>query len=366
MERKEKPRSTRRLTDTLPLLAGALRRLPGVAVVPPMGALAALATLPFIVPGSSGDVDAEAGVVAVSLPPPAAFPGVPPAGAARVEYWRARFLGDLAGTIEEFRVQERVYGALIREKLTERGLPSELLYLAMIESGLRPRATSRVEAAGVWQFMGPTAEAYGLRVDGWVDERRDPVRATDAALDYLGWLFEQYGSWSLAAAAYNAGPTRVNRILREHGWDGTDGDHFYWEIRPALPFETREYIPRLMAVAEVVKALDRLEAEAGMKGPVPGDRGNRSGTAPAVRTVGDTRPGGYTFSQVWMPGGTDLGLVADRLEVERRVIAMLNPHLIQGRTPPGEAFPVRVPSGSAFQAVASLGRGGRGLRRTDD
>src|SRR5690606_22886879 len=107
------------------------------------------------------------------------------------------------------------YGPLIREELRRRGMPEDLLYLALIESGLSPKAYSRAAASGMWQFISETGRRYGLEVSSEVDERRDPIRSTSAALDYLQELYARFGSWYLAAAAYNTGENRIDRILRE-------------------------------------------------------------------------------------------------------------------------------------------------------
>lgn len=278
----------------------------------------------------------------VSLPLAAAYPDLPEQGRERVDYWVRRFTTDQRRTFEAFLAQEGAFGDLIRGHLRERDMPEELLYLAMIESGFRPRATSRVAAVGVWQFMGPTAQAYGLRVGPWVDERRDPVKATVAALDYLEWLHVQYDSWYMATAAYNAGPTRINQILRRHGLEDRKGDDLFWEIRHLLPRETREHVPRMLAA--------RFLAEQHL------DHGFHDVQKAAA----------YRFDQVWVPGETRLDRVAGSIGVESRVIQMLNPHLIQGRTPPGEMYPLRVPEGSAREVVTSLGAQRWSLRYSDD
>ena len=140
----------------------------------------------------------------------------------RVEHWMMRFSTWDRPEFEETLSRAGLYSDMIRGKLRARGMPEELVYLAMIESGFLTHARSTVSATGMWQFMGPTARAYGLRIDTYVDERRDPVKATDAALDYLSDLYQQYGSWYLAAAAYNAGPTRVSLALVRHS-DGRPG-----------------------------------------------------------------------------------------------------------------------------------------------
>ena len=250
----------------------------------------------------------------------------------------------VARWIDEFRTTRRdefqsllhrsgVFEPLIRRKLRDRGMPEELLYLAMMESGLSPRAVSRVSAVGLWQFMGPTAEQFGLRVDDYVDERRDPVRATDAALGYLQWLHDRFGSWYLAAAAYNAGPGRLERILNLHA-DGRRGDEdLYWEVLRHLPRETREYVPRIVAATIVAS-----EAEA---------FGFDRSTAEA-----------YEYEMVFVPGETRLATVAESLDVDARVVRDLNPHLIRGMTPPDELYGVRVPRGKATAVMAYLGQPG--------
>ncbi|HSH76593.1 MAG TPA: lytic transglycosylase domain-containing protein, partial [Longimicrobiales bacterium] len=227
--------------------------------------------------------------------------------------------------------QSGVFEALIRGKLRERAMPEELLYLAMMESGLSPRAVSKVSAVGMWQFMDPTARQFGLRLDGYVDERRDPVRATDAALDYLQWLHEWFGSWYLAAAAYNAGPARVQQILNLHA-DGRTGDeNLYWEVLRHLPRETREYVPRLVAATIVAS-----DAE--------------------VFGFSASRAEAYDYDMVFVPGRTALPAVAESLDVDVGVLEDLNPHLILGVTPPHELYGVRVPLGQASVVMASLGR----------
>lgn len=260
----------------------------------------------------------------------------------RVNYWMERFSTDQRRTFEIYMSRKGLYEDLILERLRARGMPEELVYLAMIESGFEPRAASQVAAVGLWQFMGPTARQYGLRVDDWVDERRDPIRATDAALTYLQWLHERYDSWYLAAAAYNAGHGRVDRALRRGAPRGDGGDvDLYWEIIDHLPRETRDHVPKMLAAA--VLARD------------PGARGF------------EIRPDlAYTFDEVWVPGGTSLRSVARGLDVETELIRDLNPHLVRGATPPGGSYALRVPVGGTSRVVASIGGGRWGSHRADD
>ncbi|MEX2110993.1 MAG: lytic transglycosylase domain-containing protein [Gemmatimonadaceae bacterium] len=145
------------------------------------------------------------------------------------------------------------YEPMISAKLTERSMPQDLIYLAMIESGFNPKARSPAAAGGLWQFISETGQRYGLTVNKRVDERNHPEKATDAALSYLTDLHERFGSWYLAAAAYNTGENRVGRLMRQvTGKEkGTDAD--YYRISGLLPRETREYVPMMIAAARIGK-----------------------------------------------------------------------------------------------------------------
>ena len=135
--------------------------------------------------------------------------------------------------------------------MTTRGLPQDLIYLAMIESGFNPKARSPVRASGLWQFMAATAHRFGLKVNGRVDERNNPERATEAALAYLTYLHAKFGSWYLAAAAYNSGEGTVSKAMKRvtGRTKGTDAD--FYRIAPRLPRETRDYVPKLIAAARI-------------------------------------------------------------------------------------------------------------------
>jgi membrane-bound lytic murein transglycosylase D len=145
------------------------------------------------------------------------------------------------------------YEPMISAKLTERAMPQDLIYLAMIESGFNPKAKSPAAAGGLWQFISETGQRYGLTVNKRVDERNHPEKATDAALSYLADLHGRFGSWYLAAAAYNTGENRVGRIMRQvtGSEKGTDAD--YYRISNLLPKETREYVPMMIAAARISK-----------------------------------------------------------------------------------------------------------------
>lgn len=211
-----------------------------------------------------------------------------------------------------------VYGPFIRATLRDQGVPQDLLYLPVIESAYRPGAVSRAGATGMWQFMRATGAMYGLEVSAYVDERRDPVRSTQAAVRHLHDLYREFGSWHLALAAYNAGSPRVRRALRRHAEGRTGDERLYWRIRPHLASETRAYVPLFLAAAEI------------------GRRPVDYGLHPAATTP-------LNFREVWYPGGTRLAHVAHALGLSADQVIALNPHLVRGMTPPGRAWPVRVP-----------------------
>ena len=250
----------------------------------------------------------------------------------RVNRWMERYLTDQRPVFERYLAREGLYSEMIKEGLRARGMPEDLMYLAAIESGYTPGATSRVSASGMWQFMGPTAQQFGLRIDEWVDERRDPIRATGAALDYLQALHQQFGSWYLAAAAYNAGPGRVSRALRAHAGDQAGEEELYWDIIEHLPRETRAYVPKILAAIVLGQAAEVYGFDVERALPVEYDR-------------------------VWVPGGTALRWLAGSVDAPTSDLRDLNPHLIRGVTPPDGLYPVKVPAGTSAMVVAS--RGGR-------
>jgi soluble lytic murein transglycosylase-like protein len=242
--------------------------------------------------------------------------------AAEVDEWTLRLATAPGHRQETRRALERMrhLEPLIRAALARERVPRDLLYLALVESSFRPAATSRMGAAGVWQFMPGTARGYGLEVGTWVDERRDPVRASHAAARHLRDLHEQFGGWHLAAAAYNCGSGCVRRALRLHGGGPDGGELRYWRIRPYLPRETRDYVPKLLAAVRIARD------------PAAFGFGGVDGGAPLAYRV------------VMAPGGTSLQRVARWAGAPESAVATLNPHLVRGQTPPGRRWPVRVPT----------------------
>ncbi|HEU4882921.1 MAG TPA: transglycosylase SLT domain-containing protein [Longimicrobium sp.] len=223
------------------------------------------------------------------------------------------------------------YEGMIRAKLRERGMPEDLLYLSMIESGFNPTAKSHASAVGLWQFIEDTGERYGLRVDGYVDERKHPEKSTDAALSYLEDLHGQFGSWYLAAAAYNTGEGRVARVMKQVTGSQKGRDADFWRIRSRLPRETREYVPLMVAAALI-------------------------GKEPAKYGLGGVqRWMPLEHDEVQVPAGTRLSVVAEAVGVSENEVKRLNPHLVRAMTPPGKnAYAVRVPRGRTERYAANF------------
>jgi membrane-bound lytic murein transglycosylase D len=179
----------------------------------------------------------------------------------RVDSWVKRFTTSLKGEISNTLTRGEAYLPMISAKLAERGMPQELAYLPMIESEFRPKARSPVSAVGLWQFMSATARRFGLSVGRNGDERTNPAKATDAALAYLSQLHDRFGSWYLAAAAYNAGPGTISRVMKSVLGRSTGTDADFYAIASRLPKETREYVPKLIAAARIGKEPSRYGLE---------------------------------------------------------------------------------------------------------
>lgn len=174
---------------------------------------------------------------------------------ARVDSWIRTFTTN-AQVKSRFAVwldRKSSFEPMISAKLAQRDMPQDLIYLAMIESGFNPKAQSPAKAGGLWQFVSETGRRYGLTVNKRVDERNHPDKATDAALSYLSDLHARFGSWYLAAAAYNTGENRVGRIMKQvtGSEKGTDAD--YYRISHLLPKETQDYVPMMIAAGRISK-----------------------------------------------------------------------------------------------------------------
>ncbi len=208
--------------------------------------------------------------------------------------------------------------ALIKKIISDAGLPRPLLYLAVVESKLSAKATSRAKAVGIWQFVEKTAKNFGLRVDRYVDERRDPVESTIAAMDYLSDMKGRLGKWYLALLAYNAGEGRLNMAIKEAGTDDLavliDPDKKY------LPLETRTFIKKILAVAKIASRGDIIANE-----PFLLNRANSMGVV-----------------RVDVDGGTPIKKVAQAIGYAD--LGRLNHHLKKGITPPKERYYIYIPA----------------------
>src|SRR5690348_10124390 len=214
--------------------------------------------------------------------------------------------------------REGRYGAMIRRVLREEGMPQDLIYLAQAESAFQPDAVSRAGARGIWQFMPYRGEEYDLERTRWVDERSDPEKATRAAARHLRDLYSMFGDWYLVMAAYNSGPLNVARGIQRTGYAD------FWELqkRNALPSETKNYVPIILALALVAKAPALYGVQVTPEKPVPTD------------TITLDHP-------------IDLHLVADAAGVDLDDIRALNPVLLHTATPNESGFHLLVPAGAA-------------------
>jgi membrane-bound lytic murein transglycosylase D len=214
---------------------------------------------------------------------------------------------------------------MIERTLREEGVPQDLIYLAQAESGFHPYAVSRAGARGIWQFMGSRARAYDLHHDMWVDERQDPEKSTRAAARHLKDLYNLFGDWYLAMAAYNSGPGTVQSAVKRTGYAD------FWELyrRNVLPKETRNYVPIIVAVTIMAKN--------------PGQYGLES-IKPDVEAAYDTVKINYPV---------DLRLVAECIDVSPSELQELNPSLLRTITPKGR-FDLHLPAGSSAKYQSAI------------
>jgi membrane-bound lytic murein transglycosylase D len=242
---------------------------------------------------------------------------------AEVEKWMGYFLGRGRDYFSRYLARSGRYLPLEHAILVENGLPRDLIYLSMIESGFSPLARSHASAVGLWQFIAPTGRRYGLRIDYWVDERRDPELATRAAAAYLGDLYEQYGDWYLAWSAYNAGPSRVARASKATG--STD----FWVLSSALPAETRNYVPKLLAAAVIGKHPERYGFDVEAMSPL-------------------------AYDTAEIKGSVTMDVLARCAQTDVAVMERLNPALLRGATPPDGTTSIRLPLGTAERFELAL------------
>ncbi|HEY4122357.1 MAG TPA: transglycosylase SLT domain-containing protein, partial [Byssovorax sp.] len=266
------------------------------------------------------------------------MPDIPVRWDARVvrylEYYKNNSRG--RGMVASWIKKSGRYGAAVRRTLREQGVPEDILWLALVESGFDASISSPAGAAGLWQFMPDGAKIYGLTVDRWIDERLDPERATVAAARYLADLHTRFGNWELAFAAYNMGYGGLLAAIRKYNTND------FWELsrlESGMPLETALYVPKIVAMAIVAK--------------------NR-----AVFGCADVElEPSLAYDKIAIGPGVSLKTVAVAADVASERVEELNPQVVAGRTPPDapgvkmqETWTVRVPAGSGARAANQLVR----------
>lgn len=244
---------------------------------------------------------------------------------AKVEKYIRYYQNQRSGTFRKWLERYGRYGPVMRQILREHGLPEDLVFMALVESGLSPYAYSRARATGPWQFISSTGRKYGLTINWWIDERRDPVKATHAAARFLTYLYEMFDSWPLAMAGYNAGEYRISRAVERVGTDD------FWRLARSryIKRETKQYVPRIMAAAIIAKNPEKygftdIEYQAPLK-----------------------------YDEVEVNAPVDLNVVARSAGTIYEEIKALNPELRRGVTPPNyTVYSLKIPHGSTstFQA----------------
>jgi len=233
------------------------------------------------------------------------------------------------GTLERALARSGRYREMISTTLKQVGVPQDLIYLAQAESGFQPLALSRAGARGMWQFMASRASMYGLERNWWVDERQDPTKSTRAAAEHLKDLYNEFGDWYLAMAAYNSGPGTIQHAVERTGYAD------YWELyrRGVLPQETRNYVPIILAVTIMAKN--------------PSQYGLEHVTLDPARET----------DSLVIDYPVDLRLVAECVDTSVDYLQELNPSLLRMTTPKGEPFILHLPAGTTDEyqtAVAAV------------
>lgn len=230
------------------------------------------------------------------------------------------------GTLERALARSGRYQAMIQRVLKEEGVPQDLIYLAQAESGFHPLALSHAGARGMWQFMASRAKGYGLERDWWMDERQDPEKSTRAAAQHLKDLYNEFGDWYLAMAAYNSGPGTVQNAVKRTGYAD------YWQLykRNVLPKETRNYVPIILAVTIMAKnpeqyGLDKVVTDK----PVP-------------------------YDSVKIDYPVDLRLVAECVDASESTLQDLNPSLLRLTTPKDREFELHLPAGTKDRYLSAI------------
>lgn len=247
----------------------------------------------------------------------------------QVQFYLDQFQGKQRRHFSRWLARSTQYQPYIEAELKKAGLPLDLVYLAMIESGFNPSAYSSAHAAGLWQFIRGTGKNYGLRINNWVDERRNPQKATLAAIEYLSCLHEEFDDWYLAVAAYNAGEGKIARAIKRYN------TRDFWELASHryLALETKRYVPKL--IAAILIARD------------PAKYG--------FTDIPYKQPESYDV--ITLPPATDLAAVAVTAHTSVKSLRKLNNELRKNQTPPGKKdYVLRIPEGTKNLVARNLDR----------
>jgi membrane-bound lytic murein transglycosylase D len=252
----------------------------------------------------------------------------------KIKNWLEYFTNGGRERFSEYMSRGTRYRKLIMGVLAKHQIPTEFYYLALIESGYMVHAMSRQRAVGIWQFIRPTAKRYGLRVDRYVDERRDPIRSTDAAARYLKDLHKMFGSWHLAMAGYNAGEGRMRQAIQK------GQSHKFWVLaqKGVLPTETMHYIPKFLAALMI------------------GRNPEKFGFKP---TLEEAYP---EMIQASVPPAEPLSSISHVTKISEADLCLFNPHLVKKITPTGtKSYRVWIPKAnlqqSKYAKLAQLSKG---------
>lgn len=240
----------------------------------------------------------------------------------RVQYFIDFFLENRRELFTTWLERAQVYIPDMLEILREEGIPDDIVYLPLIESGFNPHAVSPAYAVGQWQFIQATGKRYGLEINNWIDERKDWEKSTRAAAQYLSDLYEMFGNWELALAAYNCGEARVAREIAKH--DSYD----YWVISQSLPRETRNYVPVYLAALIIAKNPEKYGFSATYD----------------IETIETVR--------VPVPPKKSLRDIAKVTGIDHKMLEELNPSLLNKATPPGSDYFLYVPKQHKQTVVA--------------
>ncbi|MCC6277697.1 MAG: transglycosylase SLT domain-containing protein [Oligoflexia bacterium] len=270
---------------------------------------------------------------AKSIPDPLAVEGpllfdIPVSYNARVAYWIEFFQSSGRNWFMKWLERSSRYMPSIKRTLRQHGLPQDLAYMAMIESGFSAHARSHANAVGPWQFISETGKRYGLRINWWIDERKDFEKSTVAAAKYLKRMYSMFNNWYLVAAGYNTGENRIKRLIEKHGTRN------FWKIarQSGLEDETRDYVPKMIAAMLIAKSPQMY----------------------GFNSIEYYKP--LSFEHFRVPGGTRLDELAEHIGVTEQYLQDLNPELLHGYIPPDiDGHLIRIPKGS-YRSVSQFVR----------